>query len=121
MKLSSHLFFRSDGSLGRFPIISFSPEGEILQIEECGATLRETAHQQFVGGILVAALAHPLQTTSELQAARSKEDFVSVIARAQKLGELSAGQKCPIDLIENVDLNTFAADKAIIRRVVWAK
>ncbi len=114
MKLSSHLYFRSDGSLGRFPIISVSPLGIIDNIEECGSTLRETSHQQFLCGIIVPAFSHPSQALSAIRNARSREDLLLVLSQASFASQIRVGARAAFHLIDTVDLNTFDCSRARI-------
>lgn len=118
MKLSSHLFFRIDGQIGRYPIISIDTHGTITNIEECEGTMREMAHQEFVCGILVGAVAEPKSVESALRESHTPQEFAEIVNRATKVGTIALGHTAQIDLIEGVDLNTFEASQARIRRIV---
>lgn len=53
MRYASHLYLRTDGTLGRFPIIEVDDNGVILSVRECVDTLVEMPSTRFFAGVIV--------------------------------------------------------------------
>ncbi len=54
-KIASHYWLRPDGSIGKFPIISFDNEGKIIEIRERDV-FKEEAFLELVNGLLIPGL-----------------------------------------------------------------
>ncbi len=107
MKYSSHLYLRTDGTLGKYSIIELDNENTIIGISECGNTLREEASTRFYAGVIVAG------TIDTCKAFEGKEAFIELM----KGHEVALGEKEGLSLIENFDLNTFSAPHPRVRQL----
>lgn len=144
MKFSSHLYLRTDGTLGRFPIIETDGDGVILSVVECGETLVEQASVQFFAGVIVPGFiasneiapqdgyihrSDLIAESDDRLSFASKEDFCKKTtalsagrARACGLypqrGAIAVGAQPGLLLIDNFDLNSFASQNPRIKRVI---
>lgn len=98
MKYSSHLYLRTDGTLGKYPIIETDKHNNIVHIEECGDTLRERQSTLFFAGVIVAGKA-----SNETLHFNNKAEFINLMQGR----EIRLGDNSGLTLIEGFDLNTF--------------
>lgn len=110
MKYLSHLYFRIDGSLGRFPIIEISPDGTIISIEEHEDTIVEQQSVKFYSGVLVPSIDCDNLTFD------SYTDFVQKI-KSKTARVLAVGENPGLCVISNFDLKTFVAKNAIVTKL----
>lgn len=101
MRYSSHLYLRTDGSLGRYPIIELDSEGKIVSICECGETLHEMASTRFFAGVIIPKV-NPFTFSS-------KEDFINQCQFQLRSSQttLSVGNKVQLMLVCSFDINKF--------------
>ncbi len=119
MKLSSHLYFRSNGTLGRYPIIAFDHAGTIVSIEECPDVLRETSHQMFLSGLLLPEpLRSPSEVLRELKKSQTQQEFMQQLRAEPLMGLIEVGQKCPICLLTGFDMRTFRVGELTLRKII---
>lgn len=107
MRYSSHLYLRTDGSLGRFPIIEVDDKGMIVSVCECGDTLHEMASTRFFSGIIIPQVT-PFQFSS-------KDEFLS---RCYSLStdpesHIFVGSSPRLMLVSSFDLNSFDGKSAV--------
>lgn len=140
MRYSSHLYLRTDGTLGRFPIIELDEEGKIIKVTECGETLKEMASTRFFPGIIVPGFISDkkspekgfIRTASGLRhengefTFHNREEFITLIktlsverAKENNLypdwGAIIEESHPGLLVIENVPLDTFEGKNARIR------
>lgn len=108
MRYSCHLYLRSDGELGRYPIIEVDDTGVIVAIEECGETLTERAGTQFHGGVIVTNGAKLIGTRFV-----HRSEFMALT----KGHEVNIGERAELFVIDNFDLNTFKGDAPRVRQL----
>lgn len=108
MRYSSHLYLRTDGTLGRYPIIEVDDTNTVVSIRECGDTLCEQAGTRFYAGVIVAG-----DETAGALHFNSREEF----AIAMKGREIREGDNRGLCLISDFDLNTFKGETARERQL----
>lgn len=135
MRYSSHLYFRTDGSLGRYPIIEVDADGRIASVTECGATLREMGSQRFYSGVIVPRFidADGLMSDEACRRAManfaSREEFCRRVAtltidasrrcgRFPQIGAIAEGSNPGLLIIDGFDLNSFNGSSVRIRGIV---
>lgn len=136
MRYSSHLFFRTDGRLGRYPIIDVDAGGCIRSVIECGETLVEMGSQRFYCGVIVPRFVD--EQSGELmsdEACRramrfaSREEFCRVVAgltveaarhcgRFPEIGAIAEGSRPGLLIVDGFDLNSFDGAGARIRGIL---
>ncbi len=142
MRYSSHLYLRTDGTLGRFPIIEVNDQGIITAITECGDAMSEIQRTRFFSGVIVPAFTACGDACQQLGYMYSsdligdnlplvfsdREDFLHKVnqlsaIRAQQAhtypqhGAIAIGSAPDLLLIEGFDLNTFCSKGATICRL----
>lgn len=113
MKYSSHLYYRTDGTLGRFPIIAIDSDNVITSIKECGETLIEESGVRFFAGVIVPAV----DGVTTMQFC-GKEDFISQMKQLMSGhgdNSIIVGNKVQLMLISGFDLSTFHSRNAKFR------
>ena len=140
MRYSSHLYLRTDGTLGRYPIVEVDSHGCIVSIRECGDTLVEMASTRFFSGIMIPGLiacgeAQPakgyLHSSSHegdnpMLTFNCKEELIRKVhelsaERAISIGvypergAIEVGSTPGLVVIENVPLDTFDGRNARLR------
>lgn len=109
MRYSSHLYIRTDGTLGRFPIIEVDSKGVIVSILECGDTLSEMSSTRFFSGVIIPHIAS--------FGFSSQQDFVNQCLSQMKANNsyLTVGAQAHLMLVDSFDLNTFDGSNARFR------
>lgn len=135
MRYSSHLYFRTDGSLGRYPIIEVDSGGRIAGVTECGATLREMGSQRFYSGVIVPRFIDDGELMNDEACRRamanfsSREEFCRCVAtltidaaqrcgRFPEIGAIQQGSSPGLLIIDGFDLNSFNGSGVRIRGIV---
>lgn len=128
MKYSSHLYLRTDGTLGRYPLIEIDKEGIIVSVSESNGIAQEIAHTRFFTGIIVPSFALPDDNMK--LSFQNKADFLNQInnniaTRAQQLNQtieqcsIAVGNKIELYLISGFDLNTFnGAERVNVQNLI---
>lgn len=139
MRYSSHLYFRTDGTLGRYPIIEVDPGGRIVGLRECTDTLTEMGSQRFYSGVIVPCFvdadAADIMSDEAMRRAFAQITFYSREAFCRSVGQLTIGaaRRCGrlpligaievgsapgLLLIDGFDLNSFSPAGARMRRIL---
>ena len=104
MRLSCHLYFRSDGTLGHYPVITLDERGVIISLEESDR-MAEVAHTRFYCGVLVPEV--------DIDALRwgSREIFcqsLREILEGHPERQIAVGNSPGLLLLSGFDLNEFS-------------
>lgn len=107
MKYSSHLYYHTDGTFGRFPIVELDNTGRLISLTECKDTLTELAGIRFFAGIIV-----PYLVSTDEFVFHNKTEFCQMVNK-----RIDANNPDRIMLIEGFDLNTFDHSGMSIREL----
>lgn len=103
MKYSSHHYLRTDGTLGRFPVIEVGTDGRITSVEEHADGLVETSGVRFYSGVIV-----PRFKQAQTLVFNSKSDFCKQIS-GRRQSDIVVGAKADFVLVFGFDQTTFVS------------
>ena len=101
-RYSSHHYFRTDGTLGRFPVIEIDTDGRISGIEEHPEGLTETCELRFYSGVIIPRI----KQQAQVLVFNSKSEFCAQIA-AFKTTDIAIGRIADFVLLTGFDQTTF--------------
>lgn len=130
MRYSSQIFLRTDGSLGKWPVIETDDNNVIISIKEHNGGIPEMGHHFFESGLIICTPPDSLTLSIDsLNTAyrqtihsESKEEFISKVNEVFGLNSPQKpisliGQKANIYLISGFDLNSFKTESVVVRKL----
>ena len=112
MKFSSHLYFRTDGTLGHYPVISVDNNGVIIAIDESDRKA-ETAHTRFFTGVII-----PEVDITKISWGSRDVFCASLRQLVDAEHEIAIGKRPGLLLFNGFDLNEFCIDNIHNRLIV---
>ena len=112
MRFSSHLYFRTDGTLGHYPVISVDVNGVITEVVE-NERMAEMAHTRFFTGVII-----PEVDTTKIRFGSREEFCRSMRELVDNEHKIAVGKRSGLLLLNGFDLNEFCIDGVSNRLIV---
>ena len=123
MRFSSHRYLRTDGTLGKWPVIEVDDStGFITNITEHEGSVPEQGHTWFGAGIIVPGETFNIKSDAfEIDCFSNNELGLcsELIRRLDNAKGIKIGEKAWLCIIENINLHTYTnSDKLRVRTII---